>query len=149
MSRALDPETVGRCLVFAVAAAALFVGHALGDHIAQTDRQAEEKARRGRAGYRALARHLLSYHVTAGAVLGLTALALRLPLTAAGVAAGLGFSVLTHGFLDRRWPVRGIMRATGSSRFAEATSPVCGMYVADQALHQGSLLVSALLIASF
>ena len=147
MSHALGPETVARSVVFAVTLAALFVGHALGDHIAQTDHQADDKSQPGRVGYRALAGHLLTYHVTAGAVLALTALALRLPLSAVGLAAGLGFSVLTHGFLDRRWPVRAIMRATRSPRFAEATSPICGMYVADQALHQGALLISALLIA--
>jgi hypothetical protein len=36
---------------------------------------------------------------------------------------------------------------TGSARFAESTAPVCGMYAADQALHQAALLISALLIA--
>ncbi len=36
---------------------------------------------------------------------------------------------------------------TGSSKFAESTAPVYGLYVADQALHWLALLISALLIA--
>jgi hypothetical protein len=147
MSHVLDPEVATRCVVFAVALTALLVGHALGDHVAQTDRQADGKAGHGRAAAVALAGHLIGYHATAGAVLVTTALVLGLPLSVSGVVAGLGFSAATHGLLDRRWPVRAILRATGSPRFAEMSTPVCGMYVADQALHQGALLVAALLVA--
>ena len=53
----------------------------------------------------------------------------------------------THALLDRRWPVRAILRTTRSPKFAATLAPVCGMYAADQALHQLALLVSALLIA--
>jgi hypothetical protein len=148
MSPGLDPAVTTRSVVFAVALAALLVGHALGDHIAQTDRQAEGKAGPGRAGLTAMAGHLLGYHLTAGTVLVATMLVLGLPLSPAGVGAGLAFSALTHGVLDRRWPVRAILRATRSPRFAETSSPVCGMYAADQALHHGALLVSALLVAA-
>ncbi|MEV0565124.1 DUF3307 domain-containing protein [Dactylosporangium sp. NPDC050588] len=140
-------ETLSRSVVFVVTLVVLLVGHSLGDHVAQTDRQAAHKATRGAAGWRALAGHLLTYHVTITAALLLTCAALRLPLSPAGVGAGVVFSALTHGLLDRRWPVRAVLRATGSPRFADTTSPVCGMYVADQALHQVSLLISALLVA--
>lgn len=144
----MSNDALTRSVVFAVALVALLVGHSLGDHIAQTDRQALRKAERGAAGWRALAGHLLGYHATAAAVLLLTAAALRLPLSPLGVAAGLAFSAATHGLLDRRWPVRAVLRATRSPQFAETTSPVCGMYVADQALHQLALLVTALLVAA-
>ncbi|GAA2627291.1 hypothetical protein GCM10010399_68570 [Dactylosporangium fulvum] len=140
-------DVLMRAVVFLVALAAMLVGHALGDHVAQTDRQATLKSTPGRAGWRALSGHLLSYHLTVIGVLLLTAAALRLPLSPPGVAAGLVFSVVTHGLLDRRWPVRAVLRATGSPEFAETTSPICGMYVADQALHKGALLISALLVA--
>jgi hypothetical protein len=140
-------DTLSRSVVFVVALAVLLVGHSLGDHVAQTDRQATHKAHPGRAGWRALTGHLLTYHVTITAALLLTCAVLRLPLSPVGVTAGVVFSVVTHGLLDRRWPVRAVLRATGSPQFADTTSPVCGMYVADQALHQASLLVSALLIA--
>jgi hypothetical protein len=144
----MSHETLTRSVVFAVALGALFVGHSLGDHIAQTDRQAARKSAPGAAGWRALAAHLLGYHLTVAAVLLLTAVALRLPLSPLGVAAGLAFSAATHGLLDRRWPVRAVLRATRSPEFAETTTPVCGMYVADQALHHFALLVTALLIAA-
>ena len=140
-------DTLTRCVVFAVTLVSLFVGHSLGDHIAQTDRQATLKSERCPAGWRALAGHLIGYHLTVAGVLLLTAAALRLPLSPLGVGAGLAFSVVTHGLLDRRWPVRAVLRATRSPEFAETTTPINGMYVADQALHQLALLVSALLVA--
>src|SRR6185312_9069938 len=112
----MSQETLTRSVVFAVALGALFVGHSLGDHIAQTDRQAARKSAPGAAGWRALAGHLLGYHLTVAAVM--------------------------HGLLDRRWPVRAVLRATRSPEFAETTTPVCGMYVADQALHHFALLVT-------
>lgn len=148
MSHGTDPEVVTRAVVFAATLGALLVGHALGDHVAQTDRQATGKAGPGRAGLAALAAHLAGYHATVAAVLGLSVLVLQLPVSPLGVGAGLAFSVVTHGFLDRRWPVRAILRATGSPRFADEVSPVCGMYAADQALHQGALLVAALMMAT-
>ena len=144
----LDPQVLTHSVIFAVALVALLVGHQLGDHVVQTDRQAVNKSAAGRAGITALLRHLLGYHLTAAVVLVGTATVLGLPLSVAGVAAGIAFSAATHGFLDRRWPVRKLLQATGSPAFADLTSPVCGMYVADQALHQGALLVSALLVAA-
>lgn len=147
----LDPETISRSVTFVVSLLALLVAHQVGDHVVQTDRQAARKA--DRAGYgrpaavRAMAGHLMGYHATAFVLLIGVASALRLPLGARGVAAGLAFSAATHALLDLRWPVRGLLRALGAPRFAEATTPVCGLYAADQALHRLALLGSALLIA--
>ena len=136
-----------RPVVFLVALAALLVAHQLGDHVLQTDRQAGEKAGQGAAAVRAMLGHLFTYHAAAAVVLVGTFAVLDLPLAVVGVVAGLSFSALTHGLLDRRWPVRALLVRTGAPRFAESTAPVCGMYAADQALHQFALLVSALLIA--
>ncbi|GGM61554.1 DUF3307 domain-containing protein [Dactylosporangium sucinum] len=144
----MGSDELTRSVVFLVVLAAMLVGHSLGDHIAQTDRQAALKSEPGAAGWRALAGHLLTYHLTVAVVLLVTAAALRLPLSVPGVVAGLAFSLLTHGLLDRRWPVRAVLRATRSPRFAETVAPVNGMYVADQALHKGALLISALLVAA-
>jgi hypothetical protein len=94
-----------------------------------------------------MAGHLATYHAWAGGLLIGAFVLLGLPLTVPGLTAGLAFSAATHALLDRRWPVRAILRATGSPLFAEATTPVSGMYAADQALHQLALLISALLIA--
>jgi hypothetical protein len=141
------PPAPDRPIVFVVALAVLLVAHQVGDHVLQTDRQAGGKAGRGRPALWAMAGHLASYHVAAAAALVGTFLVLDLPLTVAGVVAGLAFSAATHGLLDRRWPVRALLVRTGAARFAESTAPVCGMYAADQALHQAALLISALLIA--
>lgn len=143
----MSAEQLSIQATFGVALLALLIGHQLGDHIAQTDKQADNKAAKGHAGLRAMAGHLLTYHLTAGAVLAGVAFALELRLSVAGVVAGFAFSIVSHAILDRRTPVRGLLRLTRSPVFAEQTSPVCGMYVADQALHWFSLLVSALLIA--
>ncbi len=147
MAAPLDPEVLTRSVVFAVSLLALLVAHQVGDHVLQSDRQAGRKAGRGARAVWSMTGHLIGYHAGALVVLVGTAAALGLALTVRGVAAGLAFSALTHGLLDRRWPVRAILRMTGSSDFANSTAPVCGMYVADQALHKLALLISALLIA--
>lgn len=147
MTEALDPAVVARQVTFAVSLLALVIGHQVGDHVLQTDHQAAAKSTAGWSGARAMLGHLVNYHLTVAVVLVGTAYPLQLPLSPVGVAAGLGFSAVTHALLDRRWPVRLVLRGTGSPAFAEQASPVCGMYVADQALHWLSLLGSALLIA--
>lgn len=131
---------------FAAVFVALFAAHHLGDHVLQTDQQAANKALPGRGGWKAMAGHLATYHLCAAAALGALAL-IDVPLTVAGCAAGLAFSAATHGLLDRRWPVQWILRATGSPRFAESTTPLHGGYLADQSLHVACLFVAALLVA--
>jgi hypothetical protein len=148
MARSFDPTTLSRAVVFVVALVVLLVSHQLGDHVLQTDHQAAGKAGTGWAARWAMLGHLAGYHGGALLLLGVTFTVLGLPLTVLGVAAGLTFSALTHAALDRRWPVTALLRLLRSPRFAETTSPVCGAYAADQALHQGALLVSALLIAT-
>ena len=56
----------------------------------------------------------------------------------------LGFvvSAATHGFIDRRWPVRLFLSKTGSKSFAETT---LGVLAADQALHSVFLAFMAVL----
>jgi hypothetical protein len=147
MASALEPAVVIRSMVFVVALVVLLVAHQVGDHVVQTDHQAGGKAGAGWAAARAMAGHLAAYHTTAVVVLVGTFALLDLPLTWAGATAGIGFSAATHALLDRRWPVRAILRTTRSPKFAATLAPVCGMYAADQALHQLALLVSALLIA--
>jgi hypothetical protein len=148
MARSFDPTTLSRAVVFVVALVVLLVAHQIGDHVVQTDHQAARKAGPGWTAVWAMAGHLAGYHLCALLLLLAAFGLLGLPLTATGVVAGLAFSALTHALLDRRWPVTALLRALRSPRFAEATSPVCGPYAADQALHQGALLVSALLISA-
>jgi hypothetical protein len=44
----------------------------------------------------------------------------------------LAASAITHGVIDRRWPVRALMRAAGSPGFATVE---WGVIAVDQALH--------------
>ena len=134
-----DPGAIGA--VFA----ALFAAHHIGDHIAQTDHQAQHKAGTGWLAVRAMAGHLATYHACMlVALAGLAAAGV--PLTVAGCASGLLFSAVTHGFLDRRWPVRWVLERTGSRAFAASQAPLHGMYLADQSLHVGCLFVASLLV---
>ncbi|MCA2219516.1 DUF3307 domain-containing protein [Jidongwangia harbinensis] len=135
--------------VFAAIAATLYAAHQLADHVlGQTDHQAANKAAPGWTGWRHNAYHVGLYHLVMTAML-LTAVAvLDLPLTATGLAAGIGFSAVTHAILDRRWPVRWLLEHTRSKPFARmASHGINGMYLADQALHYACLWASALLIA--
>jgi len=43
--------------------------------------------------------------------------------------------------------VRGLLRLLRAPKFAEATTPVFGLYQADQALHQLALLICAVLVS--
>jgi Protein of unknown function (DUF3307) len=148
MARSFDPTTLSRAVVFVVAFVVLLVSHQLGDHVLQTDHQAAGKAGTGWAARWAMLGHLTGYHAGALLLLSATFAVLGLPLTVLGAGAGLTFSAVTHAALDRRWPVLAILRALRSPRFAETTTPVSGAYAADQALHQGALLISALLVAA-
>lgn len=132
--------------VFAAVFVALFAGHHVGDHLAQTDWSASHKAGPGWTGARAMASHLGSYLACQAAALGGLWL-IGVPLTWLGAAAALVFSGATHGFIDRRWPVRWLLEHTGSADFADRQTPICGMYLADQSLHVGCLFVAALLAA--
>lgn len=80
-------------------------------------------------------------------VLALVWSVLPLQLSWVGLVAGLAVSAATHAFLDRRWPVRWLLQHTGKRDFAELRDGgLNGMYLADQALHQTALLVSAVVI---
>ena len=148
MGTPFDLAIGSRSVVFVVALTVLNVAHQLGDHVLQTDAQAAGKTGPGWAGLRAMAGHLVSYHLAAAVLLIGTFSLLGLPLSVTGLAAALTVSALTHGLLDRRWLVRAMLRAVGAAGFAEAQSPVCGMYQADQAWHQLALLASALALSA-
>lgn len=149
---------VSTAALIAAAFAALYAGHMVGDHIAQTDWQSQHKAGHWTPdrdtgdepphcnGARAMAGHLAGYLTTQLAAI-LAAAAAGVPFSTAGVVAGLAFSVATHGLIDRRWPVRWVLTRTGSRPFADlAAGGMNGMYLGDQTLHIGCLYVSALLV---
>ncbi|MDH6709881.1 hypothetical protein P3T27_006630 [Kitasatospora sp. MAA19] len=136
----------------------LAVGHNLADHVfGQSDHQAANKGAPSaedvaagaspRRGWAACLAHVGQYHLVMAALLALVWLFIPLPLTVTGLAAGFVWSAATHAVLDRRWPVRWLLQRTGSPAFADLRSAgLNGLYLADQALHAGALLISALLI---
>lgn len=113
---------------------ALLAAHLIGDWVVQTDEEAANKM----TSWAAMAQHMLGYHVC---------------IVAACIAAGLGWpaaevvfwcSLLTHAFIDRRWPVRWLMTHTGSAAFADTS---WGVMAVDQALHLSILCVLAAVFA--
>ncbi|WP_042404738.1 DUF3307 domain-containing protein [Streptacidiphilus carbonis] len=123
----------------------LFAAHLLADYPLQTDHQAAHKAQRTAVGWRANLTHA-SVHVAAATVLLLAVgAALGLPLHLAGTVAALAWLGLSHGFIDRRWPVLKWMNATRQPGFAQHG----GAQHVDQAAHIAlGLLPAAVLLAA-
>jgi Protein of unknown function (DUF3307) len=115
----------------------LLTGHLLGDWIAQSDWQATNKT----SCWTALAAHVAGYHLVMG-------LLLLLPVLRDGWPAGKALAVLavsaaSHAVIDRRWPVRALLRASGSPGFATVE---WGVVAVDQALHLSILAMLAVLL---
>ncbi|MEV6679577.1 transcriptional regulator [Streptomyces erythrochromogenes] len=150
---------------FAAVFAALYVAHSVGDHWVQTSRQSADKGKPGWTGRLADARHVATLTATKLVVLLPVALLLDLPLTAAGLMAGLGVDAVTHWWADRRSTLARLAKACGLEGFyslgtpAHPAAPVTatggpaahlgtGAYALDQAFHHLWLLVAALLITT-
>ncbi|MER7761537.1 DUF3307 domain-containing protein [Streptomyces sp. NPDC097619] len=130
--------------MFATVFILLYVAHLVVDYALQTDRQAELKSQASAAGWCANLTHAVSHVAVSAAALGAGAVFLDLPLapgTTAGVLAWVG---LSHGFIDRRWPVLWWMKRTGSAAFAERG----GAAFVDQTAHITALLLAALAAAA-
>ncbi len=115
----------------------LLAGHLVGDWVVQNDWQAANKTR----SWAALAAHVASYHLVMGLLLLIPILRDGWP--AGKAAAALTVSAITHAVIDRRWPVRALMRAAGSPGFATIE---WGVIAVDQALHLFILAMLALLL---
>ncbi len=115
----------------------LLAGHLLGDWVAQTDWQATTKTR----SWAALTAHVASYHLLMGLLLLIPVVRDGWPAPKA--LAALAVSALTHALIDRRWPVRALMRAAGSPGFATVE---WGVIAVDQALHLFILAMLAVLL---
>ena len=115
----------------------LLAGHLLGDWVAQTDWQATNKTR----SWAALVAHVASYHLLMGLLLLIPIL--RDGWSAEKALAAVTVSALTHALIDRRWPVRALLRAAGSPGFATVE---WGVIAVDQALHLFILAMLALVL---
>jgi hypothetical protein len=118
---------------------ALLAGHLLGDWVVQTDLQAADKTR----SWGALAGHVARYHLVMAALLLVPTLRDGWP--ASHALATLAVSAGTHAFIDRRWPVRSLLRAVGSPGFATVEWGVIGV---DQALHLSILAMLAVALTA-
>jgi hypothetical protein len=130
-------------LRFATLLPTLWAAHNVGDHLVQTDHQAMRKAQ----SWRAMVGHIIGYQAAQAVAVAAVLAATGLRCNLRALLVGMAFSGATHAFIDRRWPVRWLLRHTGSAGFAEMATPVNGPYQADQALHHGCLLIVALLMA--
>jgi hypothetical protein len=115
----------------------LLTSHLLGDWVAQSDWQARTKTR----SWAALAAHVATYHLVMGALLLLPILRDGWPPWKALLA--LLVSAATHALIDRRWPVRALLRVAGSPGFATIE---WGVIAVDQALHLSILAMLAVLL---
>lgn len=133
---------------FTAAFIALYVGHMLGDHIAQTDEIAGGKAGKGWPAFWAMTDHIAGYGICqALALLGVVLVGAQLSVV--GGLVGLAVSLGSHAFIDRRWPVVWLLHHTGSADFAAMDGrPLNGPYLADQALHVAACFIAALLIGA-
>jgi hypothetical protein len=123
----------------------LLIAHYAGDFMLQTDRMSERKADRSREGWHANITHVLCHLAATFALLGVANLATGLDISVPagfGAAAWIGIS---HGLIDRRWPVQWWMEHTGSGNFFKKG----GAPLVDQAMHVClGLTPAALLIAA-
>ena len=115
----------------------LLSSHLVGDWVTQSDWQAANKTR----SWAALAAHVSRYHLV-------MALLLLAPILRHGWPAWkalliLGISAASHAIIDRRWPVRALLRAVGSQGLATLE---WGVIAVDQALHLSILAMLAMLL---
>ena len=125
----------------------LLAAHLVGDAVVQTDWQAQHKVwdrstdRREhralwRTSWKADTQHCLGYH--------LTQVAFVLPVWRSGwLLAVVALSWATHAFIDRRWPVKALLRSTRSPAWAEQQ---WGVIFTDQSLHIAVLAIMATVV---
>ncbi|MFC8538045.1 DUF3307 domain-containing protein [Streptomyces sp. NPDC057249] len=122
----------------------LYGAHLVSDYALQTDWQSEHKALRSLAGWRALLSHAGTHVAASAAALGAGAALLELPLPLPGTVGLLAWVGVSHGFIDRRWPIRWWMENTGSSDFFQRG----GAPFVDQAAHITALLIGSMAAAA-
>ncbi|MFJ2745246.1 DUF3307 domain-containing protein [Streptomyces sp. NPDC087440] len=130
--------------MFATLFILLYVAHLVSDYALQTDQQSDRKALRTAAGWRALLSHAGTHVIVSAVALGAGTALLALPLTLPAASAVLVWVGLSHGAIDRRWPVRWWMENTGSRSFYRAG----GAPFVDQTAHVTALALAALVAAA-
>ncbi|KJY29953.1 DUF3307 domain-containing protein [Streptomyces katrae] len=130
--------------MFAEIAFLLYVGHLLADYPFQTDHQAAHKAKCGRQGWTANVTHAATHLLTCGAMLTLGTVLLGWHLPLLPTAGALLWIGVTHGFIDRRWPIAAWMRIARQQGWAAHG----GAAHVDQTAHVLALTLAALFLAA-
>lgn len=131
----------------AAAYAAMRAAAGIGDFWLQTGHQAAHKADAGWKGRLVVARHAASYAAVQGVALVAASKLLGVDLKPSRIAAAVAFSGITHGFIDRRWPVRKLAAATGKTGFHDLGGPLGGAFHLDQSAHHALEAVAAVIAA--
>ena len=132
--------------MFAAVFVLLYAAHLIADYPLQTDYQAAHKADRSRIGWRVLLNHATTHVMMSALALAagrelLDDVADFSPLRAVVALVWIG---VTHGLIDRRWPITWWMQHTGQVESAKHG----GAAHIDQTAHATALVIAALIIAA-
>lgn len=122
----------------------LYAAHLVSDYALQTDHQAEHKALPSAAGWRANVSHAATHVIVSAAALAAGTIALELSLAVPRASAVLLWVGVSHGFIDRRWPIQWWMERTGSATFFQKG----GAAFVDQTAHITALVIASLAAAA-
>lgn len=122
----------------------LIPAHSVADHWFQTNKQANDKGERTRAGQWAALRHVTTYTLTLAAALLVVAWCLDLTYDPVRVVVGLVVNGATHYWADRRVHLIALAGRIGKSEWLKKDPNAA--YQLDQSWHLGWLLVTGLII---
>ena len=133
--------------------AAMYVGHMVGDHWAQTNRQALRKILPGWPGWRACNAHVTVLTIIQGLTLASLMISTGWEPDYLHLWVGLSVNYLSHYVADRRWPLHAIARVLGKGEFYALGDPVeapcgTGAYAMDQSWHIAWLWITTLIICA-
>lgn len=113
--------------------AALLVGHLIGDYIIQQHTWSTRKVAPGWAGRGWCTVHAVTYAAACWAVLAVAVAVEGIAVNGAAVTVGMIINAGLHGFLDRRWPLVWLVRASGSGPWLDADPRA--LLIFDQVVH--------------
>lgn len=133
--------------------AALYVGHMIGDHWAQTNLQALRKGLPGWIGYRACTAHVAVLVMIQSVLLATLAIATGWEPDYLHLLVGMIVTHLSHYWADRRHPLEALARRIGKEAFYDLgdkyTAPCgTGAYQLDQTWHIAWLWITTLIICT-
>lgn len=113
--------------------AALIVGHLFGDFIIQQHTWSTRKTAPGWTGRAWCTVHAVTYGAACWAVLAVAVAIEGIAVNGSAVAIGMVVNAALHGFLDRRWPLVWLVRASGSGQWLDADPRA--LFIFDQVVH--------------